>query len=281
MSKRKIKNGVMEEPFSSLPSQRGEEPSDPAQSIRHAEQSNGAGNDSPDALSSEPIDHEPKLSSSVDADSTGHEPPPAPQPVLPSVADVPVAKLAPPLAELSPLEQRIRRLEAALAHLQGARQSALPDQERFTDQRPPASPTVPAPAAAGKGLLDKVRRSIARTDPPAAPPPEPASAAALVLPAVRRKWLLMDVTAELRAMFRMFVDPRYRMSKLGWLVPVLLFAGIVTSGWWVIGTSIPFIGTWLNKAVDLALAYALFKVLTHEARRYRETAPDLPPNLRL
>jgi hypothetical protein len=29
------------------------------------------------------------------------------------------------------------------------------------------------------------------------------------------------------------------------------------------------------------LAFVLFKVLGQEARRYRETSPDLPPNLRL
>jgi hypothetical protein len=33
--------------------------------------------------------------------------------------------------------------------------------------------------------------------------------------------------------------------------------------------------------VDLLLLYSMFKILGHEARRYRETAPDLPPSLRL
>jgi hypothetical protein len=44
---------------------------------------------------------------------------------------------------------------------------------------------------------------------------------------------------------------------------------------------IPVVGGLLNKVIDLVLAFLLFKVLGHEARRYRETAPDLPPTLRL
>ena len=37
----------------------------------------------------------------------------------------------------------------------------------------------------------------------------------------------------------------------------------------------------LTVPVDLLTLYGLFKILSHEARRYRETAPDLPPSLRL
>jgi hypothetical protein len=79
----------------------------------------------------------------------------------------------------------------------------------------------------------------------------------------------------------MFVDPRYRLSWFGRVVPIVLTAAIATSHWWVIGSSIPLFGSVLDKAVDLVLAFALFKVLGHEARRYRETSPDLPPHLRL
>ena len=35
------------------------------------------------------------------------------------------------------------------------------------------------------------------------------------------------------------------------------------------------------KVLQLVIAFVLFKVLAHEARRYRETSPDLPPSLRL
>jgi hypothetical protein len=182
---------------------------------------------------------------------------------------------------VSPLEKRVRRLEDAFAQFQAARSSAPPPKERFTDHPPPAAPPVPVPGAAGKGgLLDRVRQVIVRADPPAAPRVA-AAAAAPVAAAVRRKGLLLDALAELRAILRMFVDPRYRMSKTGWLLSLGLLVALLFSYWWVPGTSLPLFGYWLNKAVDLALAYALFKVLFYQARRYRETAPDLPPSLRL
>jgi hypothetical protein len=65
------------------------------------------------------------------------------------------------------------------------------------------------------------------------------------------------------------------------VAPLILAVAIVTSWWWVPATSIPIVGTLLDKAVDLVLAFVLFKVLSHEARRYRETSPDVPAKLRL
>jgi hypothetical protein len=79
----------------------------------------------------------------------------------------------------------------------------------------------------------------------------------------------------------MFTDPRYRLSWTGRIAPAVLLFLIVFSWWWVPFSSLAFIGNVLNKAVDLLLAYVLFKLLTHEARRYREVAPDLPASLRL
>jgi hypothetical protein len=42
-----------------------------------------------------------------------------------------------------------------------------------------------------------------------------------------------------------------------------------------------FVSGLLVKAVDLVLAFVLYKVLHRAVRRYRETSPDLPPSLRL
>ena len=47
------------------------------------------------------------------------------------------------------------------------------------------------------------------------------------------------------------------------------------------GTSIPWIGTLIDKLVDVPLAFLFFKVLSYEARRYRQLSPDLPVSLRL
>ena len=96
--------------------------------------------------------------------------------------------------------------------------------------------------------------------------------------------LLWELLVELRAIFCMFVDPRYR---LGWRMRVgglVLVIAIFTSSLWIPGMVVMkdwVIGTIVDKVVDLLLAWVLYKLLSREAQRYRETAPDLPANLRL
>ena len=94
--------------------------------------------------------------------------------------------------------------------------------------------------------------------------------------------MLWELLIEIRAIFFMFVDPRYR---LGWptrILTVVLLAAIATSLFWPPMSMLPSVlATILDKIVDLALSYILWKVLIHEARRYRQTAPDLPSSMRL
>src|SRR5262249_7556096 len=104
------------------------------------------------------------------------------------------------------------------------------------------------------------------------------------LPDLRNPWLLHDLYLELRAIWRMFVDPRYRLSWMGRFVPLVLFLAVLSSWYWL-----PFAGLLYDlsrilasvyvKLVDLFLAYLLAKVLVRESRRYRETFPELesPP----
>ncbi len=218
---------------------------------------------------------EPAPSLSPTADSTASIPP-----SLPSANGAEDAALArPPLAtdEMPPpaapepptelsLEQRVRRLEEALTSLQ----------ERRVAEPPVAA--VPAPTA--------IRLNVNK------PPPAPAIPVAtlvpdpspIVPPSVTRGsvlWLLWDTWAEARAIVRMFVDPRYRLPRSARVLPLVLLAAILTSGYWVPFSSVPVLGSWLVKAIDLILAFLLFKWLGHEARRYRQTSPDLPANLRL
>ncbi|MFM7150774.1 MAG: hypothetical protein ACKO23_13110 [Gemmataceae bacterium] len=85
---------------------------------------------------------------------------------------------------------------------------------------------------------------------------------------------------ELQAIYYMYVDPRYRMSWFGRFVPLALLVLFATSSWWLSFFACGLL-TWMTKPVDLVLLYFLFKILGVEATHYRETAPDLPPGLRL
>lgn len=206
-------------------------------------------------------------------------------PALPAPADEPRLELQPlvppptavviPAASLAPLEDRIRRLEDSMSRLQtldGLEERLADRLQSVQREAPPAAPAASPMLDTARALLDVGRVML---------PAEPRPAAASSAPhAPTREWLLHNVVAELQAMYFMYVDPRYRMSWLGRVVPPLLLLAFFFSGWWLTLTTCG-IGTLVNKPVDLVLCYALFKVLSFEARRFRETAPDLPPHLRL
>jgi hypothetical protein len=194
-----------------------------------------------------------------------------PAQVIPPAAPPVAAPVAIPAADaLSPLEQRIRRIEDALAHLQ---------LQRSTETRiaAPAAASPPPPAATA-AILDMGKRLLGAAADAVTPATPPAASSTL---RGRSIWFLWDTWAEARAIARMFVDPRYYLSWSARVLPMILLGAILTSYYWVPGTTIPLLGGWINKAVDLVLAFVLFKWLGHEARRYRQTSPDLPPNLRL
>ena len=224
---------------------------------------------SPEPPRAETVDPGPSLAAAA-------VPPP---PAAPVWRDLPVASVLPPVAPLlapsaaDPFEDRIRRLEAELVRLRNL----------------PAPPHVAAPPAPehqvqtqppGRFWNDLGKRLIAPSGPVAAPPPPPAGLASMVPAGVRRTWLILDALTELRAIYWMFFDPRYRLSWLARLAPLVIGALILTSSFWMPGAAIPFVGPVIDKVADLILAYGLYKYLSYEARRYRETAPDLPPGLR-
>jgi hypothetical protein len=198
---------------------------------------------------------------------------PAPEPA------VPVAPVAPTSeAALSPLEQRVCRLEQAVAELQelrGVRPAEPPGGPACGPAPVPNASPFPSPTAI---LVDVPRRMIGAMVGAAHELPRPAAPAAPPRP--QRRWLLFDALAEARAIVRMFLDPRYHLPWPARVLPLVLLAAILTSSWLPF-MGIPVVGGLLNKVIDLVLAFLLFKVLGHEARRYRETAPDLPPTLRL
>jgi hypothetical protein len=189
--------------------------------------------------------------------------------------------------EVASLEQRVRRLEDAVATMQDTRQLEERVVERLTRQAPVATPAaVAAPNSSGL-LLEASRRLLpAAVDVIQAEARSADAQARHANPqATRPAWLLVDTYAEVRAMFYMYVDPRYRMTWTGRVVPLVLLAAVLTSMFWFpfLGAAYqvsPFVGILLMKPIDLVLAFFLFRILGREARRYRETAPDLPPAIR-
>jgi hypothetical protein len=176
---------------------------------------------------------------------------------------------------LTDLEPRVRRLEEAVAVLQDCKPLEDRIVERVSEQlnrnrSHPVRDTTSLIIEAGRQLLPTPLEPPNQTAPPALPGPR------------RRSWFLLDLLAEARAILRMFVDPRYRMGWAGRTIPLVLIALILTSSFWMLGTGLPLgVGTVIDKTLDLVLAFVLFKILAYEARRYRETSPDLPPSMRL
>jgi hypothetical protein len=167
------------------------------------------------------------------------------------------------------LEQRVRRLEEALAQLH---------QER---REPPVAVAVPAPVEHVRdsqpsqvGFLFEAGRRLLGSD---------NAVPAVVVPyrGETRRPFLFELWAEARAIVRMFLDPRYRLSWSGRLGMAGLLFLIATSHLWFPLSWLALVGTYLDKTVDVALAFVLFKVVSNEARKYRQTSPDLPPSLRL
>lgn len=162
------------------------------------------------------------------------------------VFDPPGSEGEPAASSLS-LEERVRRLEDALAALQANPQA---------DTEPAAGPT-----SANESALATPPLTFAPLPPPARP------------------WLLRDIYAELRVIPRMFFDPRYSLSWATKIVAPLLIILIILTRWLV--SDIVAIGGILDFVFLTILFYILFKVLSREATRYRTTSPDLPQSWRL
>jgi hypothetical protein len=195
------------------------------------------------------------------------------------------------------LEERIRRLEDSLADLhkqkeKQTQQAAAPPPTPppppvamvapVAKIVPPPAPIMTAPAEAASSLLFHVGKQMLTTAPIASvvQPTHPTQETTFTA-SMRWTWVFFDAYAEIRACLRMFVDPRYQMSWTSRLVPLVLAALLFTSAYWAPGTSLPAIGTLIDKLIDLPLAFLFFKILSHEARRYRQTSPDIPAGLRL
>jgi hypothetical protein len=162
------------------------------------------------------------------------------------------------------LDDRIRRLETALAERPAPNEDVIADhviaklsalaaeRERQTGSQGALvlASAVDAPAPPEGAVLR-----------PPGPPPDPTS----------RTWFFSNVIAELRLIFSMYFDPRYRISRttqfaLPGLVLLLIFNYCLFSLW----IPIPFLSPVLERLLAVILGILIYKLLTREVIRYRE-----------
>jgi hypothetical protein len=173
------------------------------------------------------------------------------------------------------LEQRVRRLEDAVAALQDTHLMEDRVVERVV-QRMDHLPYPPLPeppgllVSAARMLLPKTVEAVPGDEPPANPPgADPAGPPGPAPAAARPAWLLTEVVREFRAMFRMLMDYRYRMSWTGRVVlPAAISIAVLS--WWLLSGNFFGVGTLIDRTVDVVLAVVVYKVLSREVQRYHE-----------
>jgi hypothetical protein len=175
--------------------------------------------------------------------------------------------------QLESLEQRVHRLEDAVAAMQDTRlleeRVAQRVKERVNgnlSERPPSAAGIiieagrhlfPTTAESSGGELT-YQQELGTPEPGPRPP-----------------WLLLEIYDELRAMYWMFIDPSYRLSWTGRLAPIAILF-FLFSCWLFFGG---FLWGLFDKIVGLLLIVLLYKVLSREASRYRRTASRFSPRL--
>jgi hypothetical protein len=165
--------------------------------------------------------------------------------------------LGAPEGPLLSLEERLHRLEEAVASLQDTQAVEARILERLSG-RLPKTTSVPAPDGAFSAGSPPPSPNYVEPS-PVRPEPGP------------RSWLLFDFLAETRTMIRMFVDIRYHVAWTTRVLALFLIPLILTSHLWNPLAYIPLVGLILDKVVDFVLIFLLYRALSREARRYRET----------
>jgi hypothetical protein len=197
------------------------------------------------------------------------------------------------------VEERLRRLEEAVALLQDTKRIEEQVLSRIEQKRPaapvaqvaqaPVARVAQAPVAAVAGPPRPLSGELAMAGrvllPAAVGAVRAQSELAQAAPSVSAKppWLIFEMAAELRAMFWMFFDRRYQVQWFTWLAPILAIVLAFNAWFFLGGTALFGFGHLLEKLIDLPIAYTTYKVLQRESLRYRQAFPPggatatLPP----
>ncbi len=166
------------------------------------------------------------------------------------------------------LEQRVRRLEDAVAAIQDTQIMEDRVVERVVQrvEHTPYPPLREGPGlivSAARMLLPKTIDAIPEN---AAAPAADGTAAAPV--ETRPPWLLADAWREFRWVLRMLTDYRYRMSWTGRVVLVVAIVVGVLS--WFMLSGLPVVGGVLDRVVLILAAVVTYKAMCREVVRYQE-----------
>jgi hypothetical protein len=182
------------------------------------------------------------------------------------------------------LEERVRKLETAVADLEQSRLSedAVADRVilklRAMAGEPrvlPATPGVLLDDGESAALVVVPEAPVAEPAPPPTPPATPPSGVVLRPPAPpapeQRRWFFTQLWAEIRLIARMYFDPHYRVSRTTQLaLPAILLLFAINYLVFAVTITIPVVSPILERLVCIVLGVLAYKVLTRETARYRE-----------
>src|SRR5262245_8878754 len=168
-------------------------------------------------------------------------------------------------AAIVELEHRIARLENAVADLNAAQAQDTEALENRVARKVMARLQVKAKDA------ERAEYVTAVTPRPTSHAHDDESTAPTHTTTGRQPWLLVDMIGSARLLWRMLFDPRHRLAWTTHVVVWVCLAAILLSAIWFPLAWIPFVGSYLDKVLDLLLAYFIYMALSRETRRYRET----------
>jgi hypothetical protein len=169
-----------------------------------------------------------------------------------------------PTPQLETVADRLQRLEKQLATMQDPnvleQQLANRILTRLHEQSPQA---IPSGLASQNGLSAFGAKIITSAAMQSVPGGEKTTESI---------WAFFHIFKELRLIGQMYLDPRYRLSRVAQigvpLVLILMVGNYFFFGWLMI--QIPLMTPVVERVVLIFLAIALYKVLSREAGRYNE-----------
>jgi hypothetical protein len=168
--------------------------------------------------------------------------------------------------QLEALEERVRQLEDTVATMHDTRSLEERIADRVAERMQGNVTHVPSSAA---GILIDAEHHLFPAAADSISSEFPYSRGATTVdPGPRPPWLLLEIYEEFRAIYWMFLDSRYRLSWTGRIAPLAILF-VLFSSWLFLGG---FPWSLIDKILSLVLIVFLYKVLSREARRYRQMA---------